>query len=330
MRADVGALENRPSFCRHCFHDLWKGTRCKRRTCPSYAPTYLRDHAERLKAGLAEWEGETTIATLTAPGADVLPWDPSRCKVRGPHKHSGPAGCQVEPWAAAEWNRTTNKRLSKLIHTASSRVRRARVGSPDVLAIVLELKRGVFHAHIVLGYEGCTRHALELFLDALDELRGEYEFGTSKRGGFDRGHPGRFSGPHAGLYTSKYLRPDGAKGSFIPALIKMERLIERNPDTGRPLEQIRPVFVSPKLTRRSGITMRFLRWSRLAYHVFGVRTRDEALFTWRLFELFGLDPTTGEARDRGGTAIPAVEPEPPPAPAEPLRLFAPPALSAIA
>jgi hypothetical protein len=324
----VGSLAGAErGFCPHCFSNLWQGARCKRRTCPGYAPIYLRDHAERLKAALAEWEGETTIATLTAPGARVLPWDPRRCKARGPHAHSGPAGCEVDRWAAADWNRTATKRLSALIHAASERVRRANVGSPHVLATVLELKRGVFHAHIVLGYEGFTRKALDVFLDALDDLRGEYGFGTSKRGGFDRGHPGRFSGPHAGLYTSKYLRPDGAKGSFIPALIRMEQLIKRYPETGRPVEQIRPVFVSPKLTRRSGVTMRFLRWSRRAYYVYGVRTRAEALFVWRLVELFGLEARP--VREWEVAQLPVENPDPPPIPLEPLRLFVPAAPSAI-
>jgi hypothetical protein len=303
----VAGLAGRESgFCPECYHNLWNGTRCKRRTCPGYAPTYLRDQAERLKAGLAAWEGETTIATLTAPGADVLPWDPTQCKAVGAHRHSGPAGCVVQPWEAANWNRTATKRLSRLIHAASARVRRAKVGSPDLLATVLELKRGVFHAHIVLGYEGHTRQALELFLDALDELRGEYGFGAGKRGGFDRGKPGRYSGPHAGLYTSKYLRPDGAKGSFVPALIRMEQLIERNPDTGRPKEQVRPVFVSPKLTRKSGVTMRFLRWTRYAYVVWGrVKIpRHELLAIYRLVRMFG-----GELIEYA-----PIQPNPPPEP----------------
>jgi hypothetical protein len=43
------------------------------------------------------------------------------------------------------------------------------------------------------------------------------------------------------------------------------------------MERIRPVFVSAKLTRRSGMTMRFLRWSRLAYYIFGTRTREDVL-----------------------------------------------------
>jgi hypothetical protein len=302
------------TFCPHCFHDLWQGQSCKRRTCPGYAPIYLRDQAERLKAGLAEWDGETTIATLTAPGADVLPWDTRRCRSEGPHKHSGPNGCQVDQWAAAEWNKTTTKRLSRLVHAAIERVRRARLARPELLATVLELKRGVFHAHVIVGYYGYSRQGLELFLDALDELRGGYGFGTSKRGGFDRGKPGKYSGPHAGLYSSKYLRPDGAKGSFIPALLKIEQVIERDPETGRPRQQVRPVYVNSKLTRKSGVTMRFLRWSRYAYRRWGALSRREMLFIWQLVstfqEPFGRDESM---------QIPEVLPKPPPA-HEQLRL----------
>lgn len=316
MVGDVGDLASAggQTFCSHCFHNLWQGHSCKRRTCPGYAPLYLRDQAERLRAGLAEWDGETTIATLTAPGADVLPWDPRRCKLQGPHRHSGPNGCEVDQWAAAHWNKTATKRLSRLVHAAKERLRRARLARPEVLATVLELKRGVFHAHIVLGYYGYSREGLAAFLDVVDELRGEYGFGTSKGGGFDRGYPGRYSGAHAGLYISKYLRPDGAKGSFVPALLKMEELIERDPETGRPKEQLRPVYVSSKLTRKSGVTMRFLRWSRYAYRRWGAMTRSETLLMWQFVRTFEESPRCREVLE-----VPEVLAEPPPS-YEQLRL----------
>ncbi len=288
--AHVGDLASgERGWCPHCYHDLWQGRSCKRRTCPGYAPVYLRDQAERLKAALAEWDGETTIATLTAPGEDVLPWDPRLCRLESPHKHSGPNGCQVDPWAAAFWNKTATKRLSRLIHTARERVRRARVARPEVLATVLELKRGVFHAHVVIGYYGYSREGLDLFLDALDELRGDYGFGTSRSGGFNRGVPGMYSGPHAGAYTSKYLRPDGAKGSFVPALLKIEQIVERDPETRRPKEQVRPVYVNPRLTKKSGVTMRFLRWARYAYVRWGrvELPRVELLAVYRLVQILG-------------------------------------------
>lgn len=314
MAGHVGGLAaGERAFCPECFHTLWAGGTCKRRTCPAYAPRYLRDQAERLKAGLAVWEAETTIATLTAPGADVLPWDPTLCKIEGPHRHSGPDGCAVDQWAAAAWNRTVTRRLSSLNHAARERVRRAKLLAPDILASVLETKRGVFHAHVILGYEPCQRQGLELFLDVLDELRGEYEFGTSRGGGFDRGRPGFFTGPHAGLYSSKYLRPDSAKGSFVPVLRKIEELSERDPNTGRMRDQVRPVFVSPKLTRRSGVTMRFLRWARYAFVMWGALPRDEVLAAYRIREVFGQVELESSS--------PQVKAKPPPA--QPLRSPAP-------
>lgn len=280
-------MSERPSWCPVCFHDLHGAWTCKRRTCPSYAPKYLRDLAEVMKSALAEWEHETTIATLTAPGSDVLPWDASLCSIEGPHKHSGPNGCSVNQWEAAKWNQTVTRRLSAICNRAAMRVRRQGLTPPTILARALELKRGVFHAHVVLGFRWSGIEGLKAYGQALDELRGEYEFGTSAHGGFDMGEPGRFSGAHAGLYASKYLRPNGAKGSFIPALILVDQVTDRNPETGRRLEQLRPVYVNPKLTTRSRITMRFLRWSRYAFIAWGrvevPRTELLAVYEWVKF-----------------------------------------------
>lgn len=280
-----------PSFCPVCFHDLHGAWTCKRRTCPTYAPKYLRDLAEVMKAALAEWEHETTIATLTAPGRDVLPWDLRRCRIQGPHQHSGPNGCVVDEWLAAEWNRTVTKRLSAICNAAASRVRRSGEVVPVVLARALELKRGVFHAHVVLGFKWSEVEGLHSYGAALDDLRGEYDFGTSKHGGFDMGEPGRFNGMYAGLYASKYLRPNGAKGSFIPALRMIEMFVERNPETGRPTEQLRPVYVNPKLTGKSGVTMRFLRWARYAFVKWGrvELPRVELLAIYRLVRAFNAE-----------------------------------------
>lgn len=281
----------RPTWCPVCFHDLHGSWSCKRRCCPSYAPKYLRDLAEVVKAALAEWSEQTTIATLTAPGADVLPWDVSKCVIDGPHKHSGPNGCTVDAWEAAKWNRTATRRLSAICNAAGTRVRRQGLVVPTMLVRALELKRGVFHAHLVLGFKWSEVGGLMAYGQALDDLRGEYGFGTSKHGGFDLGQPGRFNGEHAGLYASKYLRPNGAKGSFIPALRLIEQLTERDPETGRPTEQLRPVYVNPRLTARSGVTMRFLRWARYAFVTWGrvELPRAELLAIYRLAMTFGAD-----------------------------------------
>jgi hypothetical protein len=89
-----GLAENEQTFCPQCLRTLWQGRSCKRRDCPGYARLYLRDQAERLRANLAAWDGKTCLVTLTAPGADVLPWDGRRCRP-GKHRCSGVHGCRV-------------------------------------------------------------------------------------------------------------------------------------------------------------------------------------------------------------------------------------------
>src|SRR5581483_2162868 len=111
------------AFCPYCFHDVWRGGRCKRRACPSYAPIYLRDQAERVAANLRVWDGKTCMLTLTAPGRDRLPWDRRHCAARGKHRCSGTLGCRVNEAEAARWNADVTRRLSALINRSQQRVR---------------------------------------------------------------------------------------------------------------------------------------------------------------------------------------------------------------
>jgi hypothetical protein len=189
---DLGPEER--AFCPHCLRSLWQNTRCKRRDCPGYAPTYLRDQAERLTVNLAAWEGKTCLVTLTAPGKDVLPWDRLKC-AGGEHRCSGRLGCRVHWVAAADWNATVTRRLGELLKVARERTRRkhGRHARVEVLGYVCEAQqRGVFHPHLVLGYRtAADRAALETFRDALRRRRGSYGFGTGTRS-FDGGAPDRF------------------------------------------------------------------------------------------------------------------------------------------
>jgi hypothetical protein len=151
-----------------------------------------------------------------------------------------------------------------------------------VLAYVCEAQqRGVFHPHIVLGYRtAAERAALDTFLAALAERRGAYGFGTGP-GSFDPGTPDRFSASDAAPYISKYLRPDGAKTSFVPLLEAVNRVTPRDPDTGRLKQLLRPVC--PVLTKRTGVTMGFLRFRRWVWKVWGGElAHDELLFAYRL------------------------------------------------
>jgi len=148
-----------------------------------------------------------------------------------------------------------------------------------VLAIVFEAqKRGVFHPHLVLGYRtAADRAALDTFRETLWRKRGRSGFGTGARGSFDAGLPERFTGLDAGRYIAKYLRPDGAKGSFVPLLQAIEEVTPRNPTTGRLRQLVRPVYVSPVLTQETGLTMGFLRFRRWAYRVWGSESGTEEL-----------------------------------------------------
>ena len=74
-----------------------------------------------------------------------------------------------------------------ILSTQHERVRRARIARPVVLATVLELKRGVFHAHVVVGDTTLQPRRARAVSGCLDELRGEYGFGTSKQGGLTGG-----------------------------------------------------------------------------------------------------------------------------------------------
>jgi hypothetical protein len=261
--------------------------------------------------------------TLTAPGAEVLPWNPAKCPA-GEHKCSGKLGCRVDRWAAAEWNATVTKRLGELLEAVRERTRRKHAKSRVVvLAYVCEAQqRGVFHPHIVLGYRtAADRAALHTFRESPRRLRGSYGFGTGRQGSFDGGKPERFSGSDAGRYISKYLRPDGAKASFVPLLEAVGEITPRDPATGRHKYLLRPVCVSRVLTRITGITMGFLRFCRRVFMMLGVEySRSDLLRMYRFVRVFG---ATFEGYEIGKMPKPPALPDAPlPVPAPlPLPLF---------
>jgi hypothetical protein len=263
---------------------------------------YLRDQAERIRANLVAWDGKTCLMTLTAPGADKLPWDRSKCPP-GEHVCSGRLGCQVDWVAAAEWNSDVTKRLGDLLKVAREHVRRRHGGRAEVrvLAIVCEAHaRGVFHVHVVLGYRtAADRAALDTFREAARRTRGRYGFGTGRRGSFDAGEPDRFTARDAGRYISKYLRPDQGKTSFMPLLERVARIGERNPATGRMKHLLRPVFVSPILTRQTGVTMGYLRFKRWAWRAWGDGVAESDLrFAYALHQRLAGVPIKAAGRSR--------------------------------
>ena len=62
--------------------------RCSSRTCPEFAPTWARDTRRRLLENLRV-AGLTVMFSVTAPGAEVFPFDPSALLTPGRHKVLG-------------------------------------------------------------------------------------------------------------------------------------------------------------------------------------------------------------------------------------------------
>jgi hypothetical protein len=186
------------------------------------------------------------------------------------------------------------KRLGELLKLAREQTRRkhGKAARVHVLGYVCEAQqRGVFHPHIVLGYTtAADRAALDTFRNALRRKRGTYGFGTGRRS-FDGGEPDRFTPRDAARYVSKYLRPDGAKTSFVPLLEAVGRMTPRDPMTGRHKYLLRPVFVSPVLSKQTGVTMGFLRFRRWAWRAWGDGVEHtELLLAYALHRNFGAIP----------------------------------------
>lgn len=258
---------------------------CHHRTCPRVAPKYLRDRGDCLIAGLAQWRRACNMVTLTAPGRDRFPFEPRHCRVRTRHRCSGALGCRVNEWDAARWNAAMLANWTAVRNVCQQLVRRAGLPVPLVLGFVTEThKRGLYHLHVIIGWEPTPegRAGHDLFVRELASRCGDYDFGPN----FDPGKPNRFVAEDAAKYAAKYVRPGEAKGSFIPALIKVESVTPRHPDTGRLASVVRPVFVNHKLSAKSGVTMAFLRWCRYAFVVWGRRPlppRDEMLAIYRFW-----------------------------------------------
>jgi hypothetical protein len=207
----------------------------------------------------------------------------------------------VNEWQAADWNRLALKRWTSLRNECQQVVRRAGLPVPVVLGFVVEThKRGLYHLHVIVGWdptpEGRAGH--DLFVAELATRCTGHDFGPN----FDPGKPNRFIASDAAKYAGKYVRPQEAKGRFIPALIRVEQMTPRNPETGRLASVVRPVYVNPKLSKLSGVTMAFLRWCRYAFVVWGRRPlppRAELLAIYGLWVLFpdseleALDPVRG-------------------------------------
>lgn len=202
----------------------------------------MRDQREIIRTNLAAYDegtGLVAFGTLTGPGARLLPWDQRACQGLGPHRCSGDLGCAVSPSYAIAFNLSASKRHATLHRLAAQRVQRRCGHRPVVLVRVWECqRRGVVHAHVVLGagtelHEEAARHYLRL----LHELGPRHGFGFGD---------GTFR----------------LRESVVAASYCVKRLAETAADPSSPRII---VWVSRRLTDRTGCTVRALRHRRFAY-----------------------------------------------------------------
>lgn len=248
---------------------VWRSS-CKSRTCPVCGPPWARDQQRKLGENLAEYGGPVVMITITPPGADRLPWDEAHCAGRGrpgkPHRHSGKRGCRVQHRAAREWTETLTWRASRLRNAAMMAAERAVGHRPAYLGSVYEIqKRGVPHLHLVYGY-GLPSDiaAARALVRAFVSLAPSYDFGWPDR------KLRAMSSTEATKYLAHYLVGRSSGKPAIRELLEdpaMKTLLERglDPRRGRRRMSLPLVWVTPKLSRRTLITMRTLRRSRHVY-----------------------------------------------------------------
>ena len=219
----------------------WMGAPCRcNRRCGTCRASWSRMWAWVLRENLSLVGGMTRLVTLTAPGADQLPWDESQCRWMGPHRHSGPLGCRIEVEAANEWAADLNERFHRLCTAAR---KRAKVNEPVVCARAWEAQdRGAPHCHMVV----IVNPAGERFVHALFELAQQHRFGTVH----DRGYAAQGGYAHA-AYLAKYVTKFGRTEADRRTTLFEASLLPRQ-----------TVWVSPILTRRSGATVAVARLVR--------------------------------------------------------------------
>lgn len=187
------------------------------------------------------------MVTVTAPGEDAgLVWDASVCAHLGPHSHTGHRGCRVLKEAADAWNSAAPRWWTALNHDTSQAVLR-RVGArPAILIREFEQqRRGLLHVHVVLGYSTLKEKA------AADQYVAELCKRAPASGfGFVDRNKQVMEASAAAAYLSSYF-VSGKKGKVSLTESVQSQSLPRS-----------IVYVAPRLSKRSGITMRTLRLKR--------------------------------------------------------------------
>lgn len=188
--------------------------------------------------------------SVTAPGADLYPFDGRFCSHSPGEKCSGRNGCRVDPAMAEAFNRRAGKWWSELHRAAKTRADRETGGKGKLLARVWEKQaRGLAHVHGALSVESPGDVAwAKAYLTALREMAPRYGFGFVD--GWEKVGRKFWPGTQAGAYLSSYfVRGRGGKAPITENV--------RAGDLPRLV-----VFIGRDLTAKTGCTMRSLRNAR--------------------------------------------------------------------
>jgi hypothetical protein len=220
---------------------VWKPS-CKRRDCPYCGPKWARDWRRVLAANLDAAGVKVATIAITGPGADVLPWACERN-----HKHSGVRGCRVQPAPLRMWAEAMPFMWQRLRQAARIATKRELGYAPPwLMCRVWEpQKRGVPHLHLVVPYGSwADRKAANVFRRHLARLAPEYGFGRVQK------DLQPIEGREAARYLASYLTGRTAKKNSIRENIS-------DPNLPRSL-----LWLTPKLTRKTMVTMRTVRRAR--------------------------------------------------------------------
>jgi hypothetical protein len=192
----------------------------------------------------------SVMFSVTAPGADVYPFDPRFCSHSPNQRCSGTVGCRVDPARAEAFNRKAGEWWSELHRAAKTRADRATGHKGRIAARVWEKqRRGLAHVHGVLSV--ATPVEVEWarsYVTALRELAPRYGFGFVD--GWHKVGRKFWPGVQAAAYLSSYFAAGRGRKMAITENVlagDLPRLV---------------VFVGRELTSRTGCTMRSLRNAR--------------------------------------------------------------------
>jgi len=253
--------------------DPFTGSRCKRRGCPCCGKGWVASWEAITRLNIGALGGRVVLLSLTAPGADRLPWSCDR-----DHKHAGSNGCRVKADYADAWAAAAPDNWKRLRDAARWAVKAA--GLPTA-ALVLERvwepqQRGVPHLHVVAGARTpLEREAVERFHAELVRLAPDYGFGPQLH--ITRPMEAR----EAARYLAGYLLGRSRKKGTIRDNLadpRMPRsLIWITPAIGSISKGERMVAWRERLGLRepTGLTMRRLRYARWYLAV-----RARKVFAW--------------------------------------------------